>query len=90
MSVEKNEAVWKLSHTTGNVSLYNDFAKCFVRPVTLAMNITYSPAILFLDSDLKKLLDVCTKLLAQKFQQTYLLVAQAGKRSDVSQEQNEP
>lgn len=39
--------------------------------VTLDMLMACSPAISFLDTDQEKLLDVFTKLLAQKFQQTH-------------------
>lgn len=51
--------------------------------VTLDVNMAYSPTISFLDIDLKKSLDLCTKILAQKSNRP-VLVAQAIKKSDLS------
>ena len=84
MIVGKTVEVCKLSHSiTGNVSLYM-LVNALLHLVTLDMNMACSPTISFLDIDLKKLLDVCTKIYWLKNSNRPVLVAQAIKKSDLS------
>lgn len=68
MSVRKKMSQYGNSHTIPGMSVYIIIlVNAWVYLVTLAINMAYSPAVLCLDSDLTKLLPVCTKVLAQKF-----------------------